>query len=49
MLVRVGAAQIALMAIVGLIAGRRLWNFGLRSTERTSLPPYRASTVDAAA
>jgi hypothetical protein len=34
MLVRIGAAQIALMVAVALVGGPRLWRFGLRSTER---------------
>lgn len=34
MLVRVGLAQVALMAAVAALGGRRLWSFGLRSAER---------------
>lgn len=34
MLVRIGAAQVALVVIVALVGGPALWRFGLRSTER---------------
>ena len=44
MLMRVGVAQVVLMAVVLALGGRRLWNFGLRSTEATSLAPAASTT-----
>jgi hypothetical protein len=39
MLTRVGASQVALMIVVAVLGGRKLWSFGIRSTERAALPP----------
>jgi hypothetical protein len=39
MLVAIGAFQLVAMILVAVLGGARLWNFGLRSTDRASLPP----------
>ena len=46
---RVGVSQVVLMLLVALLGGRRLWAFGIHTTERVLLAPSQPTTARASA